>query len=171
MKKASVLIDEVIKEHKSILEKVNRLDQMVGDAEAMSGLDEALDTFVPGRFNQTEKLVELTGLIDSLDTGLKGHFDREESAVLGAFVENGDTELVTSFRSLMQEHTELRNRLAATKDSLSKLSSGELSAHHWQATAHDLRAYIAHTRKLLQAHASAEQELLLALSRRLATTD
>jgi len=168
MKKATALIEEVIKEHKSVLEKVRRLDQMVGDAEALSGLDEARDTFVPGRFNQMEKLAGLRELFDSLDEGLKGHFEREESAVLGAFVEQGDRELVSSFRSLMQEHTELRNRLATTKESLSQLSSGELSAHHWQATAHDLRAYIAHTRKLLQAHAEAEQELLLALRQRLA---
>jgi len=168
MKTAIALIEEVMKEHESVLEGVHRLDQMVNDPKALSQLDEARDAFMPGRFDQKEKLASIGELFDSLDKGLEAHFEREETAVLATFVEHGDRELVSSFRSLMQEHTELRNRLAATKQYLSRLSSGELSAHHWQATAYDLRAYIAHTRELLQAHAEAEQGLLMALRQRLA---
>ena len=66
--------------------------------------------FRPGRFNQQKKLAGVSELTDSLDKGLRGHFDREETAVLAAFVEHGDRELVSSFRSLMQEHTQCTGR-------------------------------------------------------------
>lgn len=167
MDKAIALIEEVIKEHEGVLDTVHRLDQMMSDAEALSAIDEARSTFIPGRFNQKDELTSLEGLIDLLDEALGKHFEREETAVLGAFMEHGDRELIPSFRSLMQEHTELKNRLATTRDYLSRLSGGDLPVHHWQATAYDLRAHIAHIRKLLQAHAEAEEGLLLTLRGRL----
>ncbi len=98
---------------------------------------------------------------------LLAHFDREETAVLAAFKEQGDSELASAFYSLLLEHKDLRNRLDHTKNHVSQLTGGELSRHTWEATAHDMRAHITHTRKLLETHAEVEQELLRSLHRRL----
>jgi hypothetical protein len=122
---------------------------------------------MPGRFDQGEELKKLEEMVNQIDQGIKAHFDREETAVLAAFEEQGDREVSAAFRSLLLEHRDLRNRLAHTKNHVAQLTGGQLTRHHWEATAHDMRAHISHTRKLLEAHAEVEQELLLSLRRKL----
>ena len=48
---------------------------------------------------------------------------------------------------------------------MAELNIGQLSRHIWEATVHDLRAHITHTRKLIEAHAEIEQELLHTLKK------
>ena len=124
---------------------------------------------MPGRFDQATELKKVEELVNQIDQGLQAHFDREETALLVAFEEQGDKELASAFRSLLLEHNDLRNRLTHTKNHLAQLASGELSRHHWEATAHDIRAHISHTRRLLEAHAEVEQELFLSLHEKLLT--
>ncbi|MFC2051432.1 hypothetical protein ACFLT4_01705 [Chloroflexota bacterium] len=167
MKVALDLIKQIIKEHQTFLQRLETLDQVANDAEALRSFEKAKEIFMPGRFDQSKKLDEMEEMVNLIDQGLQAHFDREETALLAAFEEQGDQELVSAFHSLLLEHKDLRNRLAHTKRHVSELKSGEMSSHRWQATAHDMRAHITHTRKLLQAHAEVEQELLLSLRQRL----
>jgi iron-sulfur cluster repair protein YtfE (RIC family) len=164
MKRTLALIEEVLAEHKTILQ---RLDQVVNDAEALRGFEEAKEVFMPGRLDQKAGLDKLEELVDLIDHGLQAHFDREETAVLTVFEEQGDQELASAFHSLLLEHKDLRDRLSHTKNYVAQLTSGELSRYVWESTAYDMRAHITHTRKLLEAHAGIEQELLLSLRERL----
>ena len=164
MKRTLALIEQVLEEHKTFLQ---RLDQVGNDAEALRSFEKAKEVFMPGRLDQKAGLDKLAELVNLVDEGLRAHFDREETAVLAAFEEQGDRELASAFQSLLSEHEDLRNRLTHTKNHLSQLVSGKLSSHQWEATGYDMRAHISHTRKLLEAHAGVERELLLSLRRRL----
>ena len=164
MKRTLALIEQVIEEHKTILQ---RLDQVINDAEALRSFEKAKEVFIPGRLDQKVGLDKLEELVNLVDKGLQAHFDREETAMLAVFEEQGDNELASAFHSLLLEHKNLRNRLTHTKNHVTQLTTGELSRFHWEATAHDMRTHISHTRKLLEAHAGVEQELLLSLRRNL----
>ena len=167
MKAALDLIEQIVEEHKTIRLRLQSMEQIVNDAEALQGFEEAQEGFMPGRFDQKAGLDRLEELVNLVDQGLQAHFDREETALLAAFEEQGDRELASAFHSLLLEHEDLRNRLTYTKNHISQLTGGELPRHHWEATAYDMRAHITHTRKLLEAHAEVEQELLQSLRRRL----
>jgi iron-sulfur cluster repair protein YtfE (RIC family) len=164
MKRTLVIVQQVIEEHKAIFQ---RLDQVVNDAEALGGVEKAKEAFMPGRPGQQAGLAKLEEMVKLIDTGLRAHFDREETAVLAAFEEEGSREMATAFHSLLSEHEDLKNRLTQTKNKISQLINGKLSRHQWEANGYDLRAYLSHTRKLLEAHAAIEQELLLSLQHRL----
>jgi iron-sulfur cluster repair protein YtfE (RIC family) len=164
MKESVALIDQVIEEHTTIFQG---LDQVVSDAEAIYGFKNAQEIFTSGRVDQKEWEDRLVELVNLIDQGLQAHFDREEKALMDAFEKEGDRELSSTFRSLMLEHNDLRNRLAHAKRHVSELTGGESSHSHWQATAHNLYTHISRTRELLKAHAGAEQKLLLSLRQRL----
>lgn len=164
MKRTLALIEQVIDEHTTILQ---RLDQVVNDADALRSFEKAKEVFMPGRLDQKAGLDKLQDVVNLIDQGLQAHFAREETAVLAAFEKQDDKELASAFHSLLAEHEDLRNRLAHTKNYLSQLTGGNLSRGLWEATGYDMRAHISHTRKMLEAHAEAERKLLLSLHRRL----
>lgn len=159
------LIEKIIEEHKVFVKGFETLDQVINDAQAMGGLEKAKDTFVPGRLVQKDGLDKMKEILHTVHTGLKAHFDREETAVLAAFGKHGTEAMHSAFRSLLLEHTDLRTRLDQCQNEVDELTSGKLSRHVWEPKAHDTRAYISHTRKLLQAHIAIEQELLSDLRR------
>ena len=159
MEEALALIEKIIEEHKSIMQGVQSLEQVASDAEAMVGLDKGKETFMPGRFGQEQGLQKLQKTLEAIDQGLRAHFSREETALLTVFEKHGNKELASALRSLLLEHEDLRNRLAHSKKHVAELVSGGLSRHLWEASAHDMRAHISHTRKLLEAHAEIEEEL------------
>jgi len=159
MEEALALIEEIIEEHKSIMQGAQTLEQVASDAEAMVGLEKAKETFMPGRFEQEQGLKKLQASLEAIDQGLRAHFNREETGLLVVFEKHGNKELASALRSLLLEHEDLRNRLAHSKKHVAELVSGGLSRHLWEASAHDMRAHISHTRKLLEAHAEIEQEL------------
>ena len=159
MEEALALIEEIIEEHKSIMQGAQTLEQTASDAEAMVGLEKAKETFMPGRFEQEQGLKKLQASLEAIDQGLRAHFNREETGLLDVFEKHGNKELASALRSLLLEHEDLRNRLAHSKKHVAELVSGGLSRQVWEASAHDMRAHISHTRKLLEAHAEIEQEL------------
>ena len=159
MDKDVALIEEIIAEHKIIMQRAQNLEQLVSDAKAIAGLEEAKEAFMPGRFEQESGLQKLQEALGIIDQGLQAHFSREETALLAVFKRHGNKELIEALRSLLLEHEDLRNRLAHSKKHVAELISGGLSRHRWEASAHDMRAHISHTRKLLGAHAGIEQEL------------
>ncbi|MFC1903978.1 hypothetical protein ACFLXJ_01375 [Chloroflexota bacterium] len=160
MEEALAAIEKIIEQHKAIIQRVQTLEQVANDAEAMAGFEKAKDAFMPGRLEQKQGLKDMQELLDKVEKGLEAHFSYEEKGLLGVFEKHGDKELVTALRSLLLEHEDLRNRLAHSKRHVAELIGGELSRHLWEASAHDVRAHMSHTRKLLEAHASIEEELL-----------
>jgi iron-sulfur cluster repair protein YtfE (RIC family) len=157
------LIDRLIDEHKVVIEDARALEKVANDASALVKLEEARDTFVPGRFDQQLSLQKLQESLEAIDKGLTRHFNREETGLLAAFEKHGDRKLVTTLNSLLLEHEDLRNRLAHAKEHVAELVSGGLARHRWEASANDMRAHLSHTRTLLEAHATIENELLMEL--------
>jgi len=160
MERTLALIDQVLEEHKLIIKNVRNLEQVANDAAALLGLDSAKEQFVPGRFDQGQTLKKLPEWLETIDKGMQAHFGREETALLAAFEEHGGKELAAELHSLLREHEDLRNRLARSREQVAELSSGGLSSQLWEASANDMRAYISHTRRLLEAHAELERKLL-----------
>ena len=165
MVETAALIDRLIEEHKLIIKDVQSLQNAANDASLLVGLKEARETFVPGRFDQKQSLKKLQELLETIDKGLRAHFNREETLLLAAFEKHGDRKLVTTLKSLLLEHEDLRGRLSHSKVHIAELVSGGLARHRWEASANDMRAHLSHTRKLLEAHAAIENELLVELRR------
>ncbi|MDD4859086.1 MAG: hemerythrin domain-containing protein [Dehalococcoidales bacterium] len=154
------LIQQIIEEHKVTFEKMRNMETVANDVEAISGLEKSKESFMPGRTDQRKGLEALQELLEKVIKGLEKHFKREETALLAAFEKYGDRELATSLHSLLLEHEDLKARFDLSKRHIAELTSGDLSQPVWEAKAHDMRAHLSHTRKLLEAHAAIEQELL-----------
>ena len=165
MEENTVLIDQLLEEHTAIKQQIQTLEKVGNDVEALAGLDEIKEDFMPGRLDQSQSLKRLQDLLDKISRGLEKHFNREEKGLLAAFEKHGDKELASALRSLLLEHEDLRNRLAYSQKHVAELSGGGLSRHLWAASAYDMRAYLSHTRKLIEAHAETEQKLFLKLKR------
>ena len=167
MEEALAVIEQIIDEHKVISQRFQAAEQIANDAEALAGFDKAKEAFMPGRLAQQPGLQELQASLAKIEQGLHRHFHLEETSLPGVVGKYGDEEVKSDLRSLLLEHKDLINRIAHSKKHVAELVEGNLSRHLWEASAHDMRAYITHTRKLLEAHAEIEQELLHKLLNRL----
>ena len=161
------LIDKIIEEHRVAFKGFQNLEGILNDLDAISGMEKAKEAFMPGRFDQKEGLKKLQESLETIAQGLQAHFNREETALLAAFEKHGDRKLVSALNSLLLQHGNLRDRFAHSKKHVAELVGGGLARHKWEASAHDMRAHISHTRKLLEAHAAGEQPLLVELRRQL----
>ena len=164
------LIDQLIAEHKILGEKGEALEQAVNDARLISDLSKARETFVPGRFDQAEKLKVLEAQIVSIETWLQKHFDREENILLKAVENFGDMALTDSLNELLFEHSELRYRISHSRMRIAELLGDTLHRQIWDAAAHDARSYLSHTRALLQTHAGMENKLFFEIRRKIKVT-
>ncbi|MFC1915720.1 hypothetical protein ACFLW4_03400 [Chloroflexota bacterium] len=160
MEDVLALVEEILAQHKLIMQGVRTLEQVANDAQAIESLEKAKDAFMPGRLEQKQGLQELQERLATIEKGIKAHFDLEEDKLQTALEKHGDNETVSALHSVFLEHEDLRNRLAHSKRHVADLIGGGLSRHLWEASAHDMRAHLTHTRKLLEAHAQIEQELL-----------
>lgn len=160
MDEAITIIDKILEEHKTIMQRLQSLEKVANDAEAMVGIDKAKEIFMPGRLDQKQGLQKLQELQEKVSQGLQEHFNMEETALMSAVEKRGDRRIASALRTLLLEHTDLRNRIAHSKKHVAELTGGKLSRTIWEASAHDMRAHISHTRKLLEAHAAIGQELL-----------
>ena len=167
MEDTIALIDRLIEEHRVITRRAGNLEQLANDVEAAAGLGKAKEAFMPGRFDQTKGLQELQESLETISKGLEAHFNREETALLNTFEKYGEKKLVSALHSLINEHTDLRNRIAQTRKDVSELTGGGLTSHLWSASAHDMRVYMSHTLKLLGAHAKSESEIFTTLKKQL----
>ena len=162
------LIDTIIEEHKHIAEDASALEQRANDLSSLLALDRATRDFEPASLDRSKR--SLQGLRESLeriDRALRAHFDREESALLRAFEEHGGATFAAALRSLLFEHQELKSRIDKVNLDIAQLISGGLYGGVWEGMAYGLRAYINNTRRLLEAHAQSEQELLQRLRKEL----
>ena len=161
VKETLSLIDQTLKEHEEIMLGVETSEGIANDLTAMSELDSPIESFVLGRpGDQRQSLNDLQESLKKVDEVLQEHFDREEKALLTAFEKRPDKMLASAFSALLHEHKELRDRIARSRENASELATGSLSRDVWEGKAHGLRAYMRHTRKLIEAHADSEWELL-----------
>ncbi len=163
IEEALSLTEQIMEEHKRITHGMQSLEEAANDASALSGLEKAKEAFMPGRFEQTQGLQKLAAQLEMTEKGLQAHFNREETALLAVFEEHGNEELASVLRPLLLEHADLRSRINHSQKHVAELAGGGLSRHVWETNAYDMRAHISHTRKLLEAHAGIERELLLKL--------
>jgi len=160
MKEALVLIDQLIEEHKQILQKLQTAEQVANDVGAIIQLARAKEDFVPGRFSdQKQGLQSLQDSLEAIDSGLQIHFDREEKRLLTVFEQHRSGTLASGLRVLLLEHQELKDRIAESKREVAELGAESSSREVQEGKAWGVRVYISHTRKLIEAHAQSEQEL------------
>jgi hemerythrin-like domain-containing protein len=150
------LIDQLVAEHKLMLQNTQSVEKRVNDASLILDLKKARDSFVPGQSNQTESLKRLDEALKATDTFLTQHFAREETALMPAVKKMGDEKITYALETLLFEHTDLRDRMYHSKKRITELQSGSLSPNIWEATAKDIQVYINHTTKLLATHAANE---------------
>ena len=163
MKEVLALIEQIIEEHKVFIQQIKGLEQAANDASVIVHLEKVKKEFVPGRLGQKEELKNLSESLGIIDKGIRTHFHREETRLVDAAEKYGGKELASALRSLLVQHNDLINRLDNTAKHLADLTGGGLSHFVWEASAHDMQAYIAHTRQLLEVHASNEQGILYRL--------
>lgn len=155
------LIDELLKEHQQILQNVQDLEQTTDDLGAAVKLEEIKQTLMPGRLEQHQQdLSKLEEILAALELKIREHFNREEMVLLNAFERHGNQMLASALNTLLLEHQPLRNRLNNLKQEIAGLSSSGLSQEVWDGKVWGLRAYLAHTRKLIEEHAQSEYALL-----------
>jgi hypothetical protein len=164
---ALALIQRIIEEHRQFIGGFQNLEQLANDSIVMRDLDLSKEAFMPGRLDQKEGLKKLGELLLSISKGLRAHFNREETALPGVVTQYGNKEMASDLRSIFLEHEDLRNRITQAEKHVAELTGGGLTRYVWEATAHDMRAHMTHTRKLLEAHAKIEQTLLRGLEKAL----
>lgn len=161
------LIDAVIEEHKQLIEGIQASEHVVNDLTATLELDRAADGFEPASLDRSQaSMQDLQRSLDKVDDGLQAHFSREETALLKTFEDHGGRALASALRALLVEHQGLKDRIDKSKQQVAELLSGGMSRSVWEPMAYGLRAHIRHTRRLLEAHAQSEHELLQELRKK-----
>jgi predicted nucleic acid-binding Zn-ribbon protein len=166
------LIDRLIEEHRIINQNLESLETVVNDAGAILNFEKAKETYMPGRNTSKQDLETMDKLLDSIDEGLRGHFNREEQGLHKAFDTVGTKEMSEAFSTLVKEHDTLRERLSEHGNIRNSLfealkspneGRGSMTRHQWEAKAHDMRAYIMHSRRMVQEHTVRESKLFHSL--------
>jgi len=102
MEETLALIDQLIEEHKQILQRFQTAEQVANDAVAILELDKAEEDFVPGRFgDQRQGLQNLQESLEAIEKGLQRHFDREETGLLTVFEQHRGGMLASGVRVLL----------------------------------------------------------------------
>lgn len=160
MEETVALIDELIEEHKQILQEFQTIEQVANDVSGIIQLDKAKEDFLPGRFNdQKQGLQNLQDSLEAIDNGLQSHFNREEKQLSAVLKQHKSETLASGLRLLLLEHQELKDRIAESKKEVVALAVESLSREVREGKAWGVRVFISHTRKLIEAHAQSEQEL------------
>ena len=160
MKEVVALIDQLIEEHKQILQKFQTIEQVANDVSTIAQLDKSKEDFLPGKLNdQKQGLQNLQDSLEAIDHGLQEHFDREEKQLSAVLKRHRSETLASGLRLLLLEHKEIKARIAESKKEVAELTWVSLSREVRQGKAWGTRVFINHTRKLVEAHAQSEQEL------------
>jgi hypothetical protein len=154
------IIDRIIEEHKIILAEFQTLEGVANDAGAIMTLERTKDAFMPGRASSLDGLQNLDDMRSKVTAGLEAHFNREETALLDAFQEYGQADLVASLKNLLLQHTEIRSGLSDFKRQIAELRNEKLSRNLWETKGYDIRAGINQLHKTMASHAADEQKLL-----------
>ena len=160
MKETVALINQLIEEHKQILQEFQSIEQVANDVSAITQLDKTKEDFLPGRFNnQKQGLQSLKDSLETIDDGLQKHFDREEKQLSAVLKQHKSETLASGLRLLLLEHKEIKERIAESRKEVAELTAKSLSREVREGKAWGVRVFINHTRKLIEAHAQSEHEL------------
>lgn len=160
MQETLALINQLIEEHKQIMQKFQTVEQVANDVSGIMQLDKAKADFLPGRLdNQKQGLHNLLDSLAAIDDGMGKHFDREEKQLAAVLKQHKSETLASGLHLLLLEHKELKARIAESKKEVAELAGGNLSREVREGRAWGMRVFINHTRKLVEAHAQSEQEL------------
>ena len=162
------ILDQLIEEHHTGDERTAILQEYANETTILNKMDKAQESFIPGRLDQASGLNKLDELMSEVSSFMNRHFTHEETVLLGAIEELNDAELLKAFTTLLREHDYLKIRLSRVRELIDDLKSGTLVRQHWDASANDLKAYLKHTRKLLEMHSGTETELFINLRNHLA---
>ena len=162
MKKDRLLdiITSIIEEHREIEQSFHNTEQIIDDFGAIREVKKATAFYEPAHFDPDKRSIErFRELIKTVGESLHAHFNREETSLLEAFIEQGDTVLSSALYALMKEHENIKNRLIKLEHDIDDLANEKPSVQVWHAKAYGIRTYFNHTRTLIEAHAKSEQEL------------
>jgi len=155
------LIEQLLAEHRQVLEGINTVEQITGDLGVALKLEDIKETMMPGRLGpEGRRLPELEEALAAFRLKLEEHFMREEIGLMDALEQQGDQMLTSAWNTILLEHPLLRNRLDSLQREIVELDVERSSQEVWEGKIWGLRAYIAHTRKLLEEHAQSEYSIL-----------
>jgi hypothetical protein len=154
------IIDKLIAEHKQIKESIDRCVYTMDDLCAARGLEDAKESFTPGRLEDLgQRATQLEDALELIVSTLEQHFYREEKGLLEAFERHGLAKLASLLHTLLSEHETIRTQLADMRAHAAKLTTVQTSRNVWEPNAWALRARIAHVGRELEAHALREEAL------------
>ena len=172
MDEAVALIDQLIEEHRQILNDVQEAEKIANDAGALLELGQAKEDFLPARLGDMKRgLQSLEESLGRVNYGLQGHFEREEGRLLTIMEQRGGAMLISGLHLLLLEHQELRDRIAQSRADVAELITVDSSREVLEGKAWGVRVYLSHTRKLLAEHARSEQQLFTKLRAELKSSD
>ena len=163
------LIEQLLTEHQQILKSIDTVEQITGDLDVALELEEVKEAVMPGRLGQKSRgLSELEKKLSALKIKLEEHFMREEVGLMNALEQQGEQMLTSAWNTILLEHPLLRSRLDSLVHEVVELDLERSSQEVWEGKIWGLRAYIAHTKKLLEVHAQSEFSLLKKTRRKIA---
>jgi hypothetical protein len=170
MKKALAIVEQIIKEHQRISAGITASERFANDLVALGEFEGQVEGFVQNRLDsQKQHVAELLESVEKINKMLYAHFHGEETRLVKAFEDMGDEMLTNALSVLLEEHNEIRPRLAKLKASAVELS-GSFSREVWEGKAYAVRAYIRHTQRLIEAHVETETDLLNRMKQKLETS-
>jgi hypothetical protein len=169
MQQEIVLLDKLEAEHKELMRGAQNLEQIANDLDAIVSLKKASEEIVPWQMVRRRQILQdLRQSLEMIDGKLSEHFEREERDLLALCQTHTNSEKFGKvLLNFIIEHEEIKSRIAKSKLDTVTLTTEELSPYIWEGRAYQMRFYLNHTRRRLQAHSENEQELLNALRRML----
>ncbi len=161
------IIDRIIAEHRTIRERLESIDRVANDGEAMARIRETEHAFAPETPN--DGLIHLQTLFTTLNQGLRAHFMFEETYLLNAFEQSGSSDLSQALRILLLQHNDLRDRLAQAHLDLDNLALTEMDPKIWAQKGLDMRVHLSYTHQAIAKHAASEEVLLRTLRAKVET--
>jgi len=168
MKEVIDLIGKINDDHQKITGEIAATNKVFSDLDAVTELGTTTEHVIPRRLDaQTPGLKKLEASINEVEKGLVEHFDLEEKSLLKAFEIHGDRTIATALSTLLNEHSDIRQRLTQSKKMLHELMTESLSREVWEGKLWGLKAYIRQTGKIIELHAQIEHELMQQLKENL----
>ncbi|MFW6150945.1 MAG: hemerythrin domain-containing protein [Chloroflexota bacterium] len=163
MENTLALIEQIIEEHRQIFQSLDMLERETNDLSAIAQLQEGSTKsyFVPSSLSDQGKgLEQWQRTIKTVETGIDRHFRREETALMAAVEQQADNELESGFRALLDEHGDLRRRVAKLRQDAADMASGGPRIDVWEKDGWGMRVNLEQLKKRIEAHAAGEMELL-----------
>lgn len=170
MSEAAAIIDEILVEHERIREGFNTLTKMSGDVEAAArlGTEDVKGYFVPRALGgEGEGLRQWRTQLDAIHDMLQTHFVREEVGLTDALKLEGTPELLDALNELLEEHQDIKARLAKLYKDSHDIGEGGQRIEVWEGGGWGMKYNVESFRTTLEEHAERERVLFGDLKARL----